>query len=83
MAEEKYEDGYPAMRYRPSSSPLGYDHVTVCSSDEEKALGGGWHNNPGHCLAGAEACSCNRSETAPKEVQAKRSGRALKALTSA
>lgn len=79
MAEEKkHEDGYPAMRYRPSSNPKGYEHVIVHSSDEEKALGDGWHNNPGHCLAGAEACSCNKSEVAPaKEVPVKQ-GRSSK-----
>lgn len=84
MAEEKkYEDGYPAMRYRPSSDPRGYEHVTVHSSAEERALGDGWHNNPGHCLPGAEVCSCKKHEAAPAKGAIMKQGRPSKPKDSA
>lgn len=44
----EFEDGYPAMRYRPSNHPRGFEHVIVRSSAEEKALKGDWYKNPGH-----------------------------------
>lgn len=51
MSKEKeapvYEDGYPAMRYRPSASPIGFEHKIFKSSAEEKELGSGWYKNPG------------------------------------